>query len=160
MKNPRIHSPIGLVTSAALLTILASATACAPPEPPSSLSRAESAAIADSLEGMVRDAYDLSRGNVVERMMSLYPDTGRVVSATAGRTTTSRDSLELAVKAFWEGVGKFMVGPKWTWNAIEVDVLDRDAAVMTAQIQAFTSIVDQLGYVIHEYEKRADTYAH
>jgi hypothetical protein len=39
-------------------------------------------------------AYDLSDTNVVARFMALYPPSGRVVSAAAGRVTTSRDTLE------------------------------------------------------------------
>lgn len=97
------------------------------------LSFDESAAIADSLRVLVRGAYDLSKGDVVRGMMSVYPDSGRVVSATGGRTTTSRDSLQMAVTSFWEGVGQYMVRPTWTWGDMHVDVLDRDHAVMTAQ---------------------------
>ena len=97
------------------------------------LSAADSAAIADSLRALVRDAYDLSKGDVVSRMMSLYPSSGRVVSATAARTTTSRDSLQAAVNAFWDGVGQYMVRPTWTWQAMQVDVLGPSTAAMTAQ---------------------------
>lgn len=96
-------------------------------------SATESTAIADSLRTLVREAYDLTRQDVVGSMLSLYPDDGRVVSATAGRTTTSRDSLGMAVRAFWDGVGRFMVRPDWTWGEMHVDVLDADHAVMTAE---------------------------
>lgn len=97
------------------------------------LSAADSSAIADSLSTLVKGAYDLSQGDVVRRMMSLYPDEGRVISATAGRVTLSRDSLASSVNAFWTGVGQFMVRPTWTWEAMDVDVLSRDAAVLTAR---------------------------
>lgn len=113
-----------------LALVLASA-GCA--ERTSQLSAADSAAIADSLRALVRDAYDLSKGDVVSRMMSLYPSSGRVVSATAARTTTSRDSLQAAVNAFWDGVGQYMVRPTWTWQAMQVDVLGPSTAAMTAQ---------------------------
>lgn len=96
-------------------------------------SAADSSAIADSLRTLVKGAYDLSQGDVVRRMMSLYPDEGRVISATAGRVTLSRDSLASSVNAFWTGVGQFMVRPAWTWDAMDVDVLSRDAAVLTAR---------------------------
>jgi len=92
----------------------------------------EREAIADTLRAKVRDAYDLSQGDVVRRFMSLYPEDGRVVSATGGRISTTRDSLQSSINAFWDGVGQYMVRPTWTWGEMHVDVLDRDAAVMTA----------------------------
>jgi Domain of unknown function (DUF4440) len=94
---------------------------------------AEAAAIADSIRALVRQAYDLSQDSVPQRMLSVYPLGGRVVSATAGRVSTSRDSLGQAVDAFWDGVGQFMVNPTWRWDELLVDVIDRDAAVMTAR---------------------------
>jgi ketosteroid isomerase-like protein len=91
-------------------------------------------AIADTIFATVDRAYDLSRrdGDVVARLMSLYPDSGRVVSAAGGRVTTSRDSLELQVRRFWEWVGANMQEPRWTWGRRHVDVLSPTAAVMTA----------------------------
>lgn len=107
--------------------------ACSAPAPASDVSQAGATAIADTLRALVRDAYDLSKGDVVKRMMSVYPASGRVVSATGGRITTSRDSLQMAITAFWEGVGQHMVQPTWTWGPMEVDVLSSRAAVMSAQ---------------------------
>ncbi|MEO7966746.1 MAG: DUF4440 domain-containing protein [Gemmatimonadaceae bacterium] len=116
------------------LALGASITGCMKPAgETASLFRADSTAIADSLRLMVRGAYDLSKGNVVERMMSLYPPSGRVISTTAGRTTTTRDSLEAAVSSFWNGVGQYMVRPTWTFGTMHVDVLDRNSATMSAQ---------------------------
>jgi hypothetical protein len=92
---------------------------------------AEREAIADSLRHLVRSAYDLSRPDVVEGFLSLYPDTGRVVSAAAGRVTTTRDSLEAQIRWFWENVGRNMQAPEWVWEGTWVDVLSRDAAVLT-----------------------------
>ena len=117
------------------LAALFAVSSCTAPAsvPPAILAASDSSAIADTVERLARDAYDLSKGDVVPRMMSIYPQSGRVVSATAGRVTTSRDSLEMAVSAFWTGVGQFMVRPTWTWGAMEVDVVDRNTAVMTAQ---------------------------
>lgn len=112
---------------------LLSAACAAPGESVPTLAPAERAAIADSIGRLVREAYDLSRGEVPTRMLSVYPAAGRVVSATAGRVSTSRDSLAMAVNAFWDGVGQYMVRPAWTWDEIGVDVLGRDAAVMTAR---------------------------
>lgn len=96
------------------------------------LSNAERAAIADSLKAMVISAYDLSKPNVVANLMSLYPDSGRVISASGGAMTTTRPKLEEQIKTFWKYVGSNMRQPKWEWTAMEVDVLSRDAAVMTS----------------------------
>jgi ketosteroid isomerase-like protein len=89
-------------------------------------------AIADTLRAKVREAYDLSKGDPVRRFMSLYPAEGRIVSATGGRVSTTRDSLQASINAFWDGVGQHMVRPTWTWTDMQVDVVSRDAAVMTA----------------------------
>jgi ketosteroid isomerase-like protein len=97
------------------------------------LSGAERAAIADTLRAMVVSAYDLTKpGDRVARMMSLYPPTGNVVSASGGRASVSRDSLAAGIRAFWEYVGQNMRDPKWTWDEWHIDVLTRDAAVVTA----------------------------
>jgi ketosteroid isomerase-like protein len=97
------------------------------------LTDADRTAIADSLRTMIVSAYDLTKpGDAVARMMSLYPPTGNVVSASGGRLTVSRDSLEAGIRAFWQYVGQNMRDPKWTWDDMHVDVLARDAAVVTA----------------------------
>lgn len=97
------------------------------------MSDAERKAIADSLRTMIVSAYDLTKpGDAVARMMSLYPPTGNVVSASGGRLSVSRDSLEAGIRAFWQYVGQNMRDPKWTWDDMRVDVLARDAAVVTA----------------------------
>ena len=90
------------------------------------------AAIADSLRSLVRTTYDLSAADVPGRMRSLYPREGRVVSASAGRVSTTRDSLVQAIDAFWTGVGQHMQRPKWTWGVLDVEVVGPDAALMTA----------------------------
>jgi hypothetical protein len=105
--------------------------ACARPDAP--MSDRERAAIADTLRTMIVSAYDITRpGDAVARMMSLYPATGNVVSASGGRMSVSRDSLESGIRAFWQYVGQNMRNPKWTWDEMHVDVLSRDAAVVTA----------------------------
>jgi hypothetical protein len=92
----------------------------------------ERAAIADTLRAMLISAYDLTKpGDAVARLMSLYPASGTVISASGGQISTSRDSLETGIRAFWDNVGKNMRNPKWTWGAMHVDVLARDAAVVT-----------------------------
>ena len=97
------------------------------------LTTAERTAVADTLRSMIVSAYDLSKpGDAVARMMSLYPDTGSIVSASGGRVSVSRDSLESGIRAFWQYVGQNMRDPKWTWDSMHVDVLAPDAAVVTA----------------------------
>ncbi|MDQ3949995.1 MAG: nuclear transport factor 2 family protein [Gemmatimonadota bacterium] len=100
----------------------------------SSLTNAERRAIADTLEGMVKRAYDVAgpSAGAVERLLSLYPDSGRVISASGGRMLTSRDSLAAGIRYFWESVGRNMQDPRWVWEQMATDVLGRDAAVVTA----------------------------
>jgi hypothetical protein len=84
------------------------------------------------VEETLREAYDVSRPDVVERMMSLYPTSGRVISAFTGRATVSRDSINAAVSDFWNNVGVNMRDPKWEWGDMHTDVLSPTAAVVTA----------------------------
>lgn len=96
-------------------------------------SAVERAAIADTLKTMIVNAYDLTRsGDRVGRMLSLYPSSGPVASASGGLMSLSRDSLAAGVRAFWEYVGQNMRDPKWTWEQFHVDVLGRNAAAVTA----------------------------
>jgi hypothetical protein len=93
---------------------------------------AQRAAIADTLQRMIISAYDLTQpGDKVERLMSLYPTSGPVISASAGMVSTSRDTLQAGIRAFWQNVGRNMRDPKWTWGPMHVDVLSPDAAVVT-----------------------------
>ena len=98
----------------------------------SDVSSAERQAIVDSLTRQVKAAYDLSKPNVEERLLSLYPTSGRVVSAAGGQVLTSRDTLAMGIKAFWQNVGSNMREPKWIWDQMLFDVLAPNAAVMTA----------------------------
>jgi hypothetical protein len=93
---------------------------------------AERAAIADSLKHLVTNTYDLSKPDVVNRLMSLYPREGPVISANSGNATTTRDSLQSQIETFWKYVGSNMRSPKWEWTSMHIDVLSRNAAVMTA----------------------------
>ena len=96
------------------------------------MTETEKDAIADTLRGMIERAYDLTTpGDKVARLMSLYPSSGPVVSASAGQVTTSRDSLQGGIRAFWDNVGRNMRDPKWTWGTMHVDVLAPSAAVVT-----------------------------
>ena len=97
------------------------------------LTDAQEAAIADTLRQLVASAYDFSTGgDAVGQLMSLYPDSGRVISAASGRITTSRDTLELQIREFWTNVGRNMRDPRWTWGQTHVEVLSPNAAVLTA----------------------------
>jgi len=95
------------------------------------LDPARRAAIADTLVSTIKAAYDLKAKDVVGRFMSLYPDSGRVISASGGRVTTTRDSVEAGIKSFWTFVGQRMQDPTWIWGRPFVDVLSPDAAVVT-----------------------------
>jgi ketosteroid isomerase-like protein len=112
------------------LLVAASLTAAAC-QPATQVDPAQRRAIADTLTTMIRSAYDLKAKDVVGKFMSLYPDTGRVVSASGGRVTTSRAALETGIKSFWEYVGRNMQNPKWEWGTPQVDVLSPNAAVVT-----------------------------
>jgi ketosteroid isomerase-like protein len=98
------------------------------------LTDAERRAVADTLEGMVRRAYDLStlRARGADQLLGLYPDTGRVISASGGRMSASRDSLAEGIRYFWESTGRNMREPRWLWERMVTDVLGRNAAVVTA----------------------------
>src|SRR6266550_5956047 len=110
---------------------IVAAFACAP-RSAADMSGAEKKAIADSLKKLVVSAYDLSKPDPVKNLMSLYPDQGRVISASGGVITTTRPQLEQGIKAFWTYVGQNMRNPKWQWTSMNVDVLAPDAAVMTS----------------------------
>jgi hypothetical protein len=100
----------------------------------SDLTEVQRRAIADTVEGLLRRAYDLSAPSAggAERLLSLYPDSGRVVSASGGRMLTSRDSLADGIRYFWESTGQNMRQPRWIWERMSTDVIDRNAAVITA----------------------------
>src|SRR4029079_11047102 len=77
------------------------------------LSDRERSAIADTLRTMIVSAYDLTKpGDAVARMMSLYPPTGDVVSASGGRVSVSRDSLAAGGRAFLGFCGPDTPGPE------------------------------------------------
>lgn len=98
---------------------------------PLRLSAEERRAIADSLEARVVAAYDFAAPGAPERLLSLYPDSGRVISAVAGRATTTRDTLASAIRGFWARVGQNMQQPRFVVGSTYVDVITRDAAVLT-----------------------------
>jgi ketosteroid isomerase-like protein len=103
--------------------------ACGAPQPRGA---SNDAALADTLKARIAEAYDFSRSGVVERMNALYPDTGRVISASGGHIVASADSLRAGIATFWENVGKNMKDAKWVWGDVYVNRLSDDAAVLTA----------------------------
>lgn len=122
-----------LTLVAPLLIAIAGCDAAAGREAGAALTAGERQAIATAVEQRLREATDLrAGGDVVARMLSLYPDSGRVVSASTGQVTTERDSLAASVQHFWEYIGQNMRDPEWRWGPMEVDVLGPDAAVVTA----------------------------
>ena len=102
------------------------------PQVPRPVSDADRKAIADTIQKLVTNAYDLTAPNPVQRMMSLYPDSGPVYSTASGHISTTRAELEHQIGEFWKYVGSNMRNPKWEWTAMHVDVLAPDAAVLTA----------------------------
>lgn len=111
----------------AVLVFIAALAACRSGQ----LSSSDTARIRAEVEQVMRDGYDLSKPNQLERMLALYPSSGRVVSANTGRVLTSIDSVGNGIREFWLYVGANMRNPKWEWTNIYVDVLSRDAAVAT-----------------------------
>ena len=90
------------------------------------------AELADTLKARIAEAYDFTRPGAVERMSGLYPDSGRVISVSAGQIVSSIDSLRSGIRAFWDNVGRNMRNPTWQWGEVYVERLGADAAVLTA----------------------------
>lgn len=133
------------VCAACLAIVFAGACAKTTGDQPSP---AERSAIADSLKRMVIAAYDLSKPDVVASLMSLYPDSGRVISASGGAMTKTRTLLDAQIRTFWKYVGSNMRQPKWQWTGMEVDVLSRNAAVMTSTYRIPHITPDGMKHVI------------
>jgi ketosteroid isomerase-like protein len=121
-----------LTARSLLVLICLTALASCAPASGATMSDAQRTAIADTLETLIRSAYDLKKpGDAVARLMSLYPASGPVISASGGRVSTSRDTLAAGIQGFWDNVGRNMRGPDWQWGPMHVDVLASDAAVVT-----------------------------
>lgn len=120
----------GLPGWPALLCAVGIGLACSP-APDQALTAEARAGIAAGIERKVKAAYDLTSPDVLGGMMSLYPASGPVYSSSGGRVTTTRDSLEAAVRRFWTYVGRNMREPRWEWTFMRVDVLSPSSAVMT-----------------------------
>ena len=126
----RVHTVVPLRGQMGpVILVLLAAFGCQNP-PPSS--RKNDVALADTLKGVIEQAYDFSRPDVVQRMNALYPDTGQVISASGGQIVASADSIRRGIAAFWDNVGRNMHDPKWHWGQVFVDRLGPDAAAMTA----------------------------
>ena len=110
--------------------VLLIAAGCSPGS--GGMSAADRKAVSDSIKKLVVSTYDLSKPDAVDRMMSLYPTSGPVVSASGGKFTVTRAELEQQIRTFWQYVGSNMRNPRWEWTAMRVDVLSPDAAVLTA----------------------------
>ncbi len=98
---------------------------------PTVVDSAERRTIADSLQKLVIQAYDFSRPDASTRLLSLYTDSGRVISAAAGRVTTTRAALASDIAGFWQRVGQNMRDPQFKLGSAYVDIITHDAAVMT-----------------------------
>jgi ketosteroid isomerase-like protein len=124
------HAARRLLASSAILVGLI-ATGCRLDSAARPVADAERAAIADTLRALLTNAYDLKRPEALPRMIALYADTGRLVSASGGGVFATRDSVLQGVRDFWRYVGQNMKDPDWKWGPMIVDVLSRDAAVVT-----------------------------
>jgi hypothetical protein len=112
----------------ALVLSLATLAACqgrATPNP------ARDAALSDTLTALIVRAYDFSKPGFVARATSLYAPTGLVISAAAGRVTTTRAAVEQSITSFWERVGQNMQQPKFLIRQRHATSLGPDAAVLT-----------------------------
>jgi hypothetical protein len=118
---------------AALIVLLGLACSTGDSTVSRALTAEDRRAIADSLQSLLKSTYVFDGSNPVPRFMRLYADSGPVISAASGGFTTSRDTVQSALTTFWSTTGQNMQHPKWTWGAIAVDVLSRDAAVVTAR---------------------------
>jgi ketosteroid isomerase-like protein len=93
----------------------------------------DDSALKDTLTARIAEAYDFTRPGLAERMIALYPDSGRVLSASGGLLTTSPDSLRAGIRAFWENTGQNMRDAHWQWDEVYVDRLGPDAAVLNGR---------------------------
>ena len=125
-ESPRFFGRAALILAAAALAGACIGRGSDQPSP------GERTAIADSIRKLVVSTYDLSKPDVVGRLMSLYPASGPVYSASGGKVSSTRAELEQQIRAFWTYVGSNMRNPKWEWTSMHIDVLGRDAAVMTS----------------------------
>lgn len=129
MKVDMHSTPLPLLMVALTLAVLG---ACTPAgDRPLAAGATDDAALGDTLMLRIAEAYDFTRPDVVAAMGALYPDSGRVISASGGYVTTTVDSLRQGLSDFWSNVGVNMREARWQWEAVHVDRLGPDAAVLT-----------------------------
>src|SRR5579862_2871853 len=92
---PMNYSAMFKCVSALPIVALALLLACRQQEP----TAAQKKAIAAAIEQEVRTAYDLKSPDVEKNFEHLYPDTGRIISASGGRIVMSRDTLFAGIHA-------------------------------------------------------------
>jgi len=97
----------------------------------SSRGEGDTAALADTLAGLIERAYDFDEPGTVERMAALYANSEEVVSASGGEMTVSADSVRAGIARFWDEAGQNMRDARWTWHEVQVERLADDAAVLT-----------------------------
>jgi ketosteroid isomerase-like protein len=68
---------------------------------------------------------------MLKNELALYADTGRIISVTGPNISASRDTIFQGVRDAWTYVLSNMKNPTWMWGDFFIDVLSRDAAVMT-----------------------------
>ena len=110
-----------------IITAAVTATACTGNTP----ERPDNAALTDTLKAVIANAYDFTSPDVLTRMNALYPDSGEVVSASAGQIVSSADSVRAGIAHFWQEAGQNMRNPRWVWDQVHVTALGSDAAVLT-----------------------------
>ena len=115
--------------TAAKLLLFGAIAACSAND--GQLTPAQRTEIANEIDAKVKDAYDLSKPGSEQRMIALYADTGRIVSASGGTAITSRDTVTQGIRLFWQNVGVNMKQPKWVWTHTYIDVLSPTSAVFT-----------------------------
>ena len=134
---PRASSPACYPAAARSVALLLLAVACraAPVDSRNAAAAADAtrrdAALADTLSRLIADAYDFSRPGVVDRLLGLYAPHDPVISAAAGRVTTSRALLAQAITEFWTRVGQNMQDPRFVIGERYATALGPDAAVLT-----------------------------
>lgn len=124
-----LRLPALAVPALAGLTALAAALSACDGAVPADPRR--DAAVADTLTGLIVHAYDFTRPDVVARLTALYPTSGPVISAAAGRVTTTRGALEQSVASFWQRVGQNMQQPRFLIGERHFTPLGPDAGVLT-----------------------------
>lgn len=132
VRTPYVRRARRHVVAIALIAAASPAACSSASRPEADLTPEAQRALGDSVWQELRSTYRFDGEDVVSRFMALYADTGRVISAASGGYTTNRDSVRVALTRFWDGAGKYMREPTWTWGPVAIDVLGRNGVVITA----------------------------